>query len=53
MATEWCDTTVKKFAPFLYGRGLPEVRRCPGSVPVYGSNGVVGFHSEPLLSALP
>ena len=50
MAGEWRNTTVGEFAPFLYGKGLPEVRRRPGSVPVYGSNGVVGSHSEPLLS---
>ena len=50
MAGEWRETQLGEFAPFLYGRGLPEVRRRPGSVPVYGSNGIVGFHSEPLLS---
>ena len=50
MGGEWRDTTVGEFAPFLYGKGLPEVRRRRGSVPVYGSNGVVGFHSESLLS---
>lgn len=29
-----------------YGKGLPASKRIHGSFPVYGSNGVVGFHSE-------
>jgi type I restriction enzyme, S subunit len=33
---------------FKYGSSLPERSRKPGSVPVYGSNGQVGFHSEAL-----
>jgi type I restriction enzyme, S subunit len=33
-----------------YGKGLPEDKRRPGAVPVYGSNGIVGWHAEPLTS---
>jgi len=29
-----------------YGNGLRDSERLPGSIPVYGSNGIVGFHSE-------
>src|SRR5687767_14339984 len=29
-----------------YGKGLPASKRSNGSFPVYGSNGVVGFHNE-------
>jgi type I restriction enzyme, S subunit len=29
---------------FKYGKGLPEHSRSPGGVPVYGSNGIVGYH---------
>jgi type I restriction enzyme S subunit len=51
MAGEWRETTLGEFAPFAYGKGLPEHTRDPsGSVPVFGSNGIVGFHSEPLTS---
>ncbi|MGC8719062.1 MAG: restriction endonuclease subunit S [Thermodesulforhabdaceae bacterium] len=51
MAGEWRETTLGEFAPFAYGKGLPERTRNPsGNVPVFGSNGIVGFHSEPLTS---
>ncbi len=33
---------------FKYGASLPERRREPGPVPVYGSNGMVGTHAKPL-----
>ena len=49
MAGEWVEVTVGELAPFAYGKGLPEIRRsATGNVPVYGSNGVVGFHDMPL-----
>lgn len=41
--------TVGIFAPFSYGKGLPERDRVPsGVVPVFGSNGIVGYHDTPL-----
>ena len=41
----WFQTTIGNFAPFRYGKGLPEKQRySAGSVPVYGSNGLVGNH---------
>jgi type I restriction enzyme S subunit len=49
MAGEWREATVGEFAPFAYGKGLPEHRRnLSGEVPVFGSNGMVGFHDEAL-----
>lgn len=49
MAGEWRQTTVGDFAPFSYGKALPEeARRVGGTVPVFGSNGVVGFHDMAL-----
>jgi len=43
------DTTVGQFCPFSYGKGLPErLRNSSGAVPVYGSNGIVGWHDTPL-----
>ena len=51
MAGEWRKVSVGAFAPFAYGKGLPEHRRdSSGQVPVFGSNGVVGFHCEALTS---
>ncbi len=45
----WRKTTVGKFAAFSYGKSLPASRRnASGSVPVYGSNGVTGYHDSPL-----
>jgi type I restriction enzyme S subunit len=32
-----------------YGRSLPDKARRPGAVPVFGSNGVVGWHDEALV----
>ena len=49
MAGEWREITLGELAPFGYGKGLPESRRkANGGVPVYGSNGLIGFHDEPL-----
>jgi type I restriction enzyme S subunit len=51
MAGEWHEVTVGDFAPFAYGKGLPEHQRDPfGDIPVFGSNGTVGVHSEALTS---
>ena len=47
--TEWRKTTLGEFAPFTYGKGLPKSKRNPdGGIPIYGSNGVIGFHDEAL-----
>jgi len=42
----WSETTVAEWCPFSYGKGLPERDRRGGEIPVYGSNGVVGWHNE-------
>jgi type I restriction enzyme S subunit len=34
---------------FKYGKALKESERIHGDVPVYGSNGCVGYHNEPLV----
>lgn len=31
---------------FEYGEGLPENKRVKGKIPVYGSNGIVGYHNK-------
>ena len=43
---QWIDTTIGKYCPFIYGKGLPERKRENGDVPVYGSNGIVDYHNE-------
>lgn len=46
MTKAWTETTVGEWCPLAYGKGLPERDRRGGSVPVFGSNGVVGWHDE-------
>ncbi|HET6273968.1 MAG TPA: restriction endonuclease subunit S [Bacteroidota bacterium] len=38
--------TLGELCEFRYGDSLPERIRIPGPVPVYGSNGIVGYHSQ-------
>ena len=47
----WARTALGELVEFTYGKALKEDRRdAGGKVPVYGSNGVVGTHSEALVS---
>jgi hypothetical protein len=48
--SHWRATTLGNELPLSYGRALPaKVRDVNGSVPVYGSAGLAGHHSEPLV----
>lgn len=50
MGSEWRETTLGEFAPFNYGKGLPKrKRKSEGGIPVYGSNGITGYHDEALI----
>ncbi|MDE2929027.1 MAG: restriction endonuclease subunit S, partial [Acidobacteriota bacterium] len=45
----WCRTTVGDILDFRYGKGLKVSDRADdGPVPVYGSNGIVGYTTTPL-----
>ncbi|MCC2601600.1 restriction endonuclease subunit S [Sphingopyxis yananensis] len=46
---EWAQLTLGDILTLEYGRSLPDKSRRPGAVPVYGSNGVVGWHDEALV----
>jgi type I restriction enzyme S subunit len=46
----WIETTIGEFCPFEYGSGLKGENRKLGNVPVYGSNGIVGYHNEALVN---
>jgi len=46
---DWEVTSLCKIAYFEYGASLPERKRNKESVPVYGSSGTVGYHSEGLI----
>ncbi len=43
----WQVMRLKYIAHLCYGDSLPADARSEGEVPVFGSNGPVGFHSEP------
>jgi type I restriction enzyme S subunit len=42
------DVTVSEFATLLYGKALPEPKRLPGTSPVFGCTGQVGWHNSQL-----
>jgi type I restriction enzyme, S subunit len=43
----WEVRRLKQICRFAYGDSLPSETRREGSIPVFGSNGPVGFHSSP------
>jgi len=45
----WRESTLGEVCEFSYGKALKEEIRSPGSVPVYGSNGQIGWHNETLV----
>ena len=48
--TGWARTRFGEIVELLYGKGLPKSVRNPhGEHPVYGSNGIVGFHDSFLI----
>ncbi|HDZ26065.1 MAG TPA: restriction endonuclease subunit S, partial [Candidatus Aminicenantes bacterium] len=47
---EWLSTTLREVANLNYGKNLPSKIRIPGDVPVYGSNGIVGWHNEAIVN---
>ena len=44
----WRESTIGEVCEFAYGKALKEELRRPGSIPVFGSNGQVGWHDEAL-----
>lgn len=47
----WQSVRLGYIYEFAYGKSLPEkARNEKGQVPVYGSNGIVGYHDEPLVT---
>ena len=45
----WYCSTLGNVLELKYGKSLPAKSRDGGKFPVYGSNGIVGGHSEPLI----
>ena len=47
--SEWQTKRLGDVLQLNYGKSLPVKYRGEGKIPVYGSNGVVGFHSKPIV----
>jgi type I restriction enzyme S subunit len=46
---DWEVASLGKIARLEYGASLPEEKRRKGGFPVYGSNGILGYHAEALV----
>ncbi|QJX01955.1 hypothetical protein HML84_06380 [Alcanivorax sp. IO_7] len=46
----WQEVRLGDICEFAYGKSLPAKSRTGQGYPVYGSNGVVGFHDQSLTS---
>ena len=46
----WSKKQLGDIITLEYGKGLPMRKRQPGSFPVYGSGGIIGFHEKPLVA---
>jgi type I restriction enzyme S subunit len=47
-SSSWPEVALGEICEFRYGKSLPEEKRSGGSIPVYGSNGIVGQHNDAL-----
>lgn len=45
----WEIVNLSKICKFEYGKSLPVKNRINGHVPVYGSNGIVGYHDQAMV----
>lgn len=48
----WKEINLGELCEFKYGKSLPQAKRVAGKVPVYGSNGVVGYHTDSVTSGM-
>ena len=46
---DWDAIDLGQLLSLEYGAGLTESERRPGIYPVFGSNGIVGYHNQPLV----
>ena len=46
----WRKESIGDIAPFHYGKALKKEDRLPGSIPVFGSSGIIGTHEKPLVN---
>ena len=49
--TKWLTAPLGDVIELVYGKSLPKgMRAVEGKIPVYGSNGITGWHDEPLVN---
>lgn len=48
MSSEWRDSTWGNIASLEYGKAIRDYQKATGTVPVYGTNGPIGWHHTPL-----
>ena len=49
--SEWKEVRLGDVCGFHYGKSLPATQRKPGSVPVYSSAGITGYHNKALVNS--
>ncbi len=47
----WNLKRVKYVAKIIYGNSLPDQNHVEGKIPVYGSNGIIGYHNESITTS--
>ena len=47
--TDWKTRPLGDITQFNYGKSLPAKSRISGPIPVYGSNGIIGTHNQPIV----
>jgi type I restriction enzyme, S subunit len=47
-SSSWPELSLGEVCEFKYGKSLPAEKRAGGAIAVYGSNGIVGRHNEPI-----
>lgn len=45
----WNEVNIQDILKMIYGKGLSERIRIKGKIPVYGSNGIIGYHNQALI----
>lgn len=49
--SKWASEKLRDVLTLNYGKNLTKKNRIPGEVPVYGSNGIVGFHNSAIVES--
>lgn len=49
MSSDWIESTVGEYCPFVYGKAIKRSDQYTEGIPVYGSNGVYTYSETPLV----